>query len=225
MTDMDNSKFSIMLIVMAFTLIPENLICQKTSDGSMPQYYFPDFTAGKVKMKSGQIQTPILNYNTVTEKMVFIRDGKYYDISNPEMVDTVILQDIRFVPVGKAFYEVLMPDNPSLYIQFKGELLPAGKPAGYGGTSQLASSTYLSSVALSSGRYNLPIPSDYIVRISQVFWIRKDTEWFSFINEKQFLNLFPDKADKLKAFIKKNHIKTDRKEQIIELVKYCNSLF
>jgi len=220
---MINRKYFIVLVTV-FNLISAALVCQTTSDGLMPQYYFQDFTTARVIMKNGQIQTASMNYNTVTEKMVFTRDENYYDIANPGMVDTVIIQDIRFIPAGKGFYEVLKSGDPSLFIQFKGELLPAGKPVGYGGTSQLAASVYLSSVDLSSGRYNLPLPSDYIVKITPVYWIRKDSEWFSFSNEKQFLNLFPEKADRLKPFIKKNRIKFDRKEQITKLFKYCNSL-
>ncbi|HOX73725.1 MAG TPA: hypothetical protein PLB27_03360 [Bacteroidales bacterium] len=212
------------IVAISTALIPALLNSQTTSDGSMPQYYFQEFNMSKVIMKNGQVQTPNLNYNTVTEKMVFIRDGKYYDISNPGMVDTVIIRDVKFIPVGDAFYEVLIASEPALLLQYKGEILPAGKPVGYGGTSQLSSSVYLSSVDLSGGRYNLPIPSDYIVKVEPVYWIRKPDGLASFINEKQFLSLFQDKSDLLKNFIRKNRIKIDRKEHVIKLVNYCNSL-
>lgn len=222
---MNNRFFSGKLLAAALIYsMPLSLPGQTTSDGSMPQYYFENFSQGEVRMKNGQIQTPSLNYNTVTEKMVFMRNDKYYDISNPEMVDTVIIQDIKFVPEGKVFYEVLISGSPSLFVQFKGELLPAGKPVGYGGTSQLASTVYLSSVDLSSGRYNLPLPSDFIVKITPVYWIRKDNEWFNFMNDKQFLKLFPEKSGELKDFIRKNRIKIDNKEDIIKLVNYCYKL-
>ncbi|HQM69337.1 MAG TPA: hypothetical protein PK521_08525, partial [Bacteroidales bacterium] len=125
------------IVAISTALIPALLNSQTTSDGSMPQYYFQEFNMSKVIMKNGQVQTPNLNYNTVTEKMVFIRDGKYYDISNPGMVDTVIIRDVKFIPVGDAFYEVLIASEPTLLLQYKGEILPAGKPVGYGGTSQL----------------------------------------------------------------------------------------
>ena len=203
---------------------PAFLHCQSNRDGSMPQYLFQDFTTSKVIMKNGQMQTPNLNYNTITERMVFIRDGNYYDIANTGMVDTVIIRDVRFIPVGEAFFEVLIRKEPSLFLQYKGSLMPAGKPAGYGGTSQLASSTYISSVNLSSGRYNLPIPADFIVEISPVYWFKVDNEMKSFVNERQFLGLFPGKEGQLKDFIKKNRIKIDRKEDVIKLVNYCNSL-
>jgi hypothetical protein len=204
--------------------IPAMVLSQTASDGSMPQYYFEDFVSGTVKMKNGQIQTPLLNYNTVTERIVFVRDDNYYDLTNPEMVDTVTIQNIRFVPVGKVFYEVLLSGPTALFIQHKGSLLPAGKQVGYGGTSQLASAHYLSNIDLSSGRYNLPLPSDYIVNVTPIYWIRRDNELLSFINERQFMNLYPGKTDKIKAFTRENRIKFDRKEHLVRVVEFCNSL-
>lgn len=200
------------------------LLAQTTADGSMPQYYFEKFSTGRIKMKTGQLQTANLNYNTVTERMVFIKDEKYYDLTNISMIDTVIIQHIAFIPVGNTYYEVLVADSTALLLQHKGEILPAGKPVGYGGTSQLASAVRLSSVELSGGRYNLPIPSDFIVNISPVYWIRENGEMLSFTNERQFLNLFSSKADRLKDFIKKNRIKMDRKEHVIKLVNYYISI-
>ena len=47
---------------------------QTNTDGSSPQFLYPDFTNGKVRMKNGKSQNLILNYNTVSEKMVFMRD-------------------------------------------------------------------------------------------------------------------------------------------------------
>jgi hypothetical protein len=190
----------------------------------MPQYLFPKFSQCEIRMKNGQVQAMEMNYNTVTEKMVFVRNGKYYDMINPDMADTVYLNDRKFVPSGKIFYEVLLAGPIDLLVQHKGNLLPAGKPVGYGGTSQVASSNYISNIKLESGQYNLEIPADFIVKADPVFWIRKNVEMLSFMNEKQFLKIFPENADRIKEFIKANRIKTDRYEDLIQLVKYCSGL-
>jgi len=217
-------KNLIVLIVILFTGMLFKLSGQTTSTGSMPQYLFHDFTTCDIKMKSGQTQTQEMNYNTITEKMVFTRDKKYYDLTNPEMVDTIILQNCRFVPAGKAFYEVLVSGPVSLFIQHKGDLMSAGKPVGYGGTSQVASANYINAIELDGLQVNLQLPSDYIVKSSPVYWIRKGDEWSSFNGEKQFLKIFPDKAVQIKGFIKENRIKFDKSENLIRLVKYCSTL-
>lgn len=214
----------VVLMVFLLTGMLFKLSGQTISTGSMPQYLFPEFIRCDIKMKSGQTQTQVMNYNTITEKMVFIRDKKYYDLTNPEMVDTIILQNCRFVPAGKAFYEVLVSGPVTLFYQHKSDLMSAGKPVGYGGTSQVASSTYINAIEIDGLQTNLQLPSDYIVKPAPVYWIRKGDEWSSFNGEKQFLKIFPDKTGQIKGFIKENRIKFDKSEHLIRLVKYCSTL-
>jgi hypothetical protein len=102
--------------------------------------------------------------------------------------------------------------------------MSAGKQVGYGGTSQLASSVYVTSVELSGGRYNLPLPADFIVKITPVYWIRRNNEMSSFLTEKQFINLYPERAKEIKAFIKENRIKIENREHLKKLVNFCSSL-
>lgn len=197
---------------------------QSTSKGEMPQYLFPSFSKCNILMKTGQVNTAVINYNIVTEKMVFINNDKYYDMTNPEATDTVYINERKFVPVGKTFYEVLVNKPIALFIQHKGTLMSAGKTVGYGGTSQTASATYVSNLELQGLQYNLALPSDYIVNPSPVYWVQIGDSWHDFLNEKQFLNIFPDKTSELKTYIKQNKIKIDRPENLTRLVRYCATL-
>ena len=211
---------NIFIVVLLLIILP--LKAQTNSDGSSPQYLFSGFSPGQVKMKNGKAQSTMLNYNTVTERMVYEKDGNLYDLVNIEMIDTIFLKNKNFVPVGKVFYEILVDAPISLFVQNKGELLSPGAPAAYGGTSQVSNSKYMTSVELSAGYYNLKLPADYIVKTDQVFWIRKDNNMSSFINEKQFLKLFPGREAELKLFIKQNRLKFDKLPNLVRLVEHCN---
>jgi hypothetical protein len=197
---------------------------QTISDGNSPQFLYPDFTSGTVKMKNGKSQIADLNYNTVSEKIVYEKDGKIFDLINTEMVDTIFLQDTKFVPVGKIFHEVLLVAPISLFVQHKGDLIPPGTPAGYGGTSQVSSTKMLTSVQLSGGYYNLKLPDDFQVKVDLVFWIRKDNTMNSFMNERQFVKYFPGKEALVKKFIKENRIKFNNPANMVKLVQYCNEM-
>jgi hypothetical protein len=188
----------------------------------MPQFLFPEFVKGEVVLKNGQQQNALVNYNTVSEKMTYMQGEKIYDMIETEKIDTVIIYNSKFIPAGEIFHEILVAGEMPLFVQHKGTLLAPGKPVGYGGTSQVASSTYLSSVGLSSGYYNLELPSDFEVKLSPVFWIRKDGSLVSFISEKQFLKLFPEKAAELKKHIKQFRVKFDRIPDVMRLVQFMN---
>jgi len=186
-----------------------------------PQFLFRNFNNGKVIMKNGQVNEAMLNYNTLTEKMVFIQGNKYLDLTNLNMVDTVILDSHKFIPAGKFFYEVLFQGHISLFARHQGKL--KGRPGAYGKTSDASSNYYLSNISIRQGEGDLSLPQEYFVEPRTDYLVSKNNEWFEFYSEK-FLNIFPEKSTEIKNFIKENRIRTDKTEDLIRLVAWCNSI-
>jgi hypothetical protein len=197
---------------------------QAEHDGATPQFLFPDFTSGKVRMKNGNFQVVMINFNTVSEKIVFKKDDNLYDIVNTEMIDTVFIQESKFVPAGKVFYEVLLGAPISLFIQYQGKVIPSRAEGGYGVASDVSSTSKVTSANFSTGYYNLKLPQDYTVKVNKIFWIRKENNMFSYITEKQFLKLFPEKETEIKDYIKNQKIKFDRLPDQIRLLEHCNEM-
>jgi hypothetical protein len=212
-------KFLLSLIFSGFCT---SSFCQIAKEGPNAQYLYENFIMSEVKMKNGQALNASMNYNIVTEKMVFIRDDQYYDLITNN-VDTVRLGSQIFIPAGNVCYELLIPDSISLYARHTGRLLDKGSPAGYGGTSQVSASSYQSTIDLSTGTHNLPLPSRYYVEETTEFRLRNGAEWLSFNNEKEFLKLFPEKNAKLKDFIRQNKLKVSRTDHMILIIEYLNN--
>ncbi len=198
------------------------ILAQDDSDRSYLQYLYSEFTKGLVKLKTGKSQEVLLNYNMVSERMVYEKNDKLLDLVGIEVIDTIFLQNSRFVPFGKVFYELVVDAPVSLFIQHSATIVPPGKPAGYGGTSQTSAVTIYSSISTTSGYYNLKLPSDYTVNNKPVYWIRKGYEMNSFVNVNQLLKIFPGKENDLKKFIKQNNIRLQRRDDLIRLIGFCN---
>lgn len=63
------------------------------------------------------------------------------------------------------------------------------------------------------------------VKKSDEYYLRFGTKQAEIIgNKKELIAAFPDNQDKIKSFISKNKIKTNKPESLKELVKYYNSL-
>jgi hypothetical protein len=190
-----------------------------------PQYLLPEFRMGTMLLKNDSIQKVIFNYNIVSELMVYEKDGKYFDLMNPDILDTIYINDRKFVPVGKIFHEVLFIGNKlSLCVQHKGALVDLGKPSGYGGTSQTSSIQQYSSINASGQTYNLKLPDNSEVRTEDIYWIIKPDGKSSFTTEKQLLKIFPDKEKELNLYIKEQKIKIRKPEDVVRLVSYLNTL-
>jgi len=197
---------------------------QSTSSGETPQFLFNDFSDGIIRMKNGSIQKTVLNYNLVSEKVVYQKDGNLFDLIGLDLIDTVLINESVFIPVEGVFYEVLYVAPVSLFLQWKGSIIPPGKPAGYGGTSQVSNTKMLSSVELNSGYYNIKLPNDYTVNVEKRYWLRSEGSMTSFINERQFLKLYPTHEEELKNFIKKNKIKFEKETDVVKIIAYINGL-
>jgi hypothetical protein len=198
------------------------LTAQTTSEGKYPQYLFPEFTNGVIKLKPGQSQTQKINYNTISEKMVIQRDAQYLDMTNIETVDTIIIQNRAFVLINKSFYEVLVNAPVALFIQHKSDLIEPGSPSGYGGTSQTSAINVYSSVSMAGRTFNMEVPSEYTIKPSPVFWIREGEKLSSFLNMRQLLKIFSKENSEIKKFIDQNHIKIENHDDLIKLVNFYN---
>jgi len=217
------------------------LNAQKDSEKSSPHYIFPTFTKGSVVMKDGNTTQSILNYNTVTQEMIFEQYGKRLALDKLETIDTVIIQDRKFIPVGEVYYTVIIQDRKfipvgevfyevalvapiSLFIQHKSDLISEGKPIGYGTKKQTTSSTTFSKLIEPEGLYPLKLPDEFYVINTSVNWIQKDESMVKFVTKRQFLKIFKEQENKLKQFIKENKINLKVREDLIMLVNYCNEL-
>jgi hypothetical protein len=211
-------------IAVVLMVCSDQLSAQTSTSQDISQYLFPEFSRGRVKMKVGTDVFSNFNYNTVTEKMVFQKNGQLFDMTNLDMVDTIYLQKRIFIPLHELFYEVLVNGPVVFFIQQKSYLRSRGTPAAYGGTSETSSSHYVANINTGGGNYNLKLPTDLIVKYSPVNWVRVNNKMFSFNNTKQFLRIFPEKATQLKQFIVKSKLNIENREDLIKLGIFCNEL-
>jgi hypothetical protein len=187
-----------------------------------PHYVFPDFFTGSVLLKSGNQNDIRLNYNTITEEMIFENQGKYLAISNLESIDTVYILNRKFIPVEKKFYEILVNMDIPLFVRYLSSVTPPGKPTAYGGTSQTSSSTSVNKLYLSGNTYDMELPDDYKVTTSEIFFIFHKGQYNRINSVNQLIKLIPEKKTQIKEFVKENKTDFKKQEDLITLIRYCN---
>lgn len=201
------------------------LKAQPDSLSNRAQFLYPDFSDGVVKMKDGKIVTIKMNYNTLTEKMTFYQNGTLMDMIKPETVDTITLQNNKFVFLEDAFLEVLVNGHVTLFVQHKSDLSSTGRPGAYGTKSQTSGPVSVPKLYTNSNTYNLKLPEEFVVTPSPVNWIRIDNEMHKILTKGQFFKLFPANEDKIKEYINKNKLNIKKTGDLVKIVSYCNTLF
>jgi hypothetical protein len=191
---------------------------------NLPQYLLSDFSPAEIKMKEGNISDLNLNYNTATGKMVFIKNGRLYDMINPQSVDTVLIQQRVFVPVDTVFFEVVANGRITFFIQYKSDIFLRRKPT-MSGTAQVSlSNAYYIDDNFENVNSNLKLPENIVVKTSNIFWVRVNNRMVKYTNEKQLLKIFPENADLIKLFIKESNLKIANRSDLIKIANYCNSI-
>lgn len=176
-------------------------------------------------MKNGIKNKSLLNYNSLTEEMIFKDKGKMLAIGETELelVDTVFIEDRKFFTINKKFVELIFHSNYDLYAEHKCSLIDKGKPTAYGGTSETSATTSYSSI-ISDGRfYELELPENYRIEPYTCYWLKKNGELNKFVNMKQLMKLYDDKKDLFKAFIKKHNVKYNNQASIVQLIEYLET--
>ena len=218
---MIKSKINQCWIIFSLLTISPGLSARQDNEKVLLQYLFPEFTKGSVKLKNGSVREAMMNYNLVSEKMVFEQNGKFLDMINTETIDTVYLQNKKFIPSDQIFVEVVLSGKIPFFIQYKADIQLPGKPAGYGGTSQTSATESITTLHTQGGTYNLKLPDDYTVKPYSVYWVLVNGKMGKFLNERQFLKIFSDKQAEIKQFIKVNKIKFEKRDDLIRLIVFC----
>lgn len=198
-------------------------LCQRDIKAVQLSHYILDsFTRGKVQLKSGKLYEQLLNYNVLTNEMVFRDGNRYLAIADPAGVDTIFINGRKFIFVNKKFYELLTGTNNPLFIEYTGKIEEPPVSVGYGNASPTTNTTSYTSLVGSGAVYDIKLPDDFKVTPGYNYWIRINDKYEKVNTDKQLAKVFPDKKDVIKEFIKANNISFSKKEDVIRLVQHLH---
>ncbi len=191
--------------------------------GETPSHYiFPEFTRGIIKLRTGQVRELSLNYNSVTEEMVFDNNGQKMALADPMSIDTITIQGRKFIPSQNIFYEIILELPVPLLIHHVTTLRSPGKPAGYGTTSETSAITQTSTLVSSRRIYEIKLPGEYEVTPEPEFMIKQNSRFYKVANSNQLIKYFPEKKEAIKEFVKKNKTNFKKSEDMKKLIEFCN---
>jgi len=187
-------------------------------------YLFSEFTQGVVLMKNGITNDAMLNYNSLTEQMIFEKQGTKLAIGMNELalVDSIFIKDRKFIAFDGAFVELLSYSEWDLYVSHKCEIDYSGKSSGYGGKSKTLAIKSYSSINSNGSSYK-STPIGYELNPYVHYWLKKNENLNKFTSLRELKKLYKDKGDLFKAYVKKYNVQYDNQEAIIQLIEYLES--
>jgi hypothetical protein len=208
--------------LLIFSLLVTNISAQVKSV-ELAHYLFSEFTKGIVLMKSGVKNEAMLNYNSLTEEMIFENRGIKLAVGQLELIDTVYIKGRKFFLLNNKFVELIYHSKLDLYAEHKCDVSDPGKPAGYGGTSQTSAISTYSTFFSGSQAYEMKLPESYETKAYTYYWLKKEGELNKFISIRQLIKLFGKKENLVKNYTKKHSVKYDDQESIVGFIKYMDA--
>lgn len=188
-------------------------------------FTFTEFTTGTVYQKNGAKLDATLNYNTVTQEMMFDQNGSKLILDQSDNIDSLDIQDRIFVPAKVGFYEKLSKTPIALYAQYKGKITKGDALGGRIGTSNSTLNGTVGGTKSSTdkpGNYDIKLMDGFIMDTQVIYWLKKDKDYTQVSNLKVFAKQFPGKEALIDAFIKENHIAFGKVQDMIKLIEFSN---
>ncbi|MFN8256145.1 MAG: hypothetical protein U0W24_10680 [Bacteroidales bacterium] len=187
---------------------------QAQEDNNSGHYVFKEFTKGKVLMTSGITEEYQLNLNAITEKIIFQRGGQNLEIARPDLVDTVFIETRKFVPEKQVFYEFITNQPVEFFVEHKCNVIPKGKPAGYGTYTETGAATAIHTLTGRGQINSLRLPSEYNISPFKLLWVKKEGEMHGANSVNQLVKAFPDKKDAIKSWSKTHKTNFKKPEEV-----------
>ena len=173
-------------------------------------YFFEDFRKGSVITKNGKKYNGEFRYDLYADQIEFKLDGDVYWIANPELMEYIKIDDKLFVYYDKDmtdskngfYYQVLVMGECKLLYRKGINLKEAEPPKPYVDAK----------------------PATFIDR-KPLYYIQKGIAYPQKVSNKgDLLENLSDKKQEVSAFIKKNKISVNNKDELIDLIEFYNSL-
>lgn len=187
---------------------------------TITHYLFPEFTQGEVLMKKGVVKEALLNFNALTEEMIFEANGIKLAVAQLELIDTIYINGRKFFPLNGKFFEVLYRSKYDLYAEHKCSVNDPGKPAGYGTSSQTGAATTYSTFFSGNRVYEMNLPESIETTPFTIYYLKKDGNLIKFISLKQLMKELPEKSSLFKKFIREKDISYDDPQSLVRLVQF-----
>ena len=201
-------------------LVCASMFVQAQEPSNSP-YVLPKFERSQVFLKNGDTIVKAINYNAVTEEMVFQQGGLMLALDNLDQVSQVLAGEHIFVLVNGKFYEKIGNWADGLLTYYKYRVLPPSAPAAYGSDGGSTSATNWTSLTDKATLYQFSLPDKFkIIRI-QEFYLNKGGVLNKVSTFSQVASLFPNKKAALKALIKEKHLKFDNASDLKTIIGFC----
>lgn len=208
-------KNVILLIVVLLSFVMPSHICAQNKRIML----LNDYSDGVVVMKNKQKVKAKLNYDTANKKMMYLQNAEEMILLNNSQIDSVYISDRKFVSMLGIYLEVVDTEVDEVLIDWSFKNIYKGNRGAYGQVTQNKVESINTSY-WTNNDYKNQSTAVYNQKNTNVYWFYIDNKPMRCRNLKDLLRIFPDKKDKINAFVKEKSIDFSKTTDAVLLIEY-----
>lgn len=211
----------IKLFFCSFLLWPFLGFSQSTN-ANAKVYLLEDFTEGKALMKNGSVETAEFNYDPLNQSIIFKKGKEVMTLTGLDEIDTVYIDNKKFVALNNVAYEVAASAPVSLLVSYSLKSKSLTATTDHNGTSTQSTNQVSNTVsdAYMIRRYQ----GKFGYTIINQYWLKKGDRLYKANTEKQIINMFPGKSNEINTYLENNKPDFNKVSHVGRLIKFCNTL-
>lgn len=219
--------FFFFCLCFACTTLPAQDVVHHQRGEDLQQYLLdsvkfvnPDFKSGMVVFKDGTFSRGPLNISTIEQCVYFINpSGDIQVLANEDQVKRVSIGNRSFVKSKYGYVELLQVEGEvALGVVRRVSFFETEKKGAYGSKSQTTSVTTIGTLTTAGVTYTLGVDQDTPFKYKTIPYLYLyGTNRVLLSNKKNFLKCFPDKKDRIEAFVKANSVDFEKYEDAAAL--------
>jgi hypothetical protein len=187
------------------------------------RYRFPEFITGRIQFKTGIYSEAKLNYNLLNSEMEYIKNRDTLAIANSKNISYIaVAQDTFYYDRG--YLEQISGGAVKVALKQYIRLKETVHKDSYGTSSSGSATTTYGSLPSQGNYYKLVANEDLVFQRTLEYYISDSSGGFVPYNKKNVLQLYPQKKDQIKAYLKTNKVDFDSRDDLIRLAGFLKDL-
>jgi hypothetical protein len=186
------------------------------------RYRYPDFIPGTVVFKSGKSSDMKFNYNLLFSEIEFVQAAETLSITKKKDLRYVAAQDTFYYDNG--FIEIISGGQMKVGLKQYYKIRDVLKSGAYGTTVRSGSADTYNSISANGLTYGL-IPNEDIELQKMIeYYLYTPSNGYTLFIKKNVLQLFPERSDEIKAYLKANKVDFDSRDDLLRFADFLRTL-
>jgi hypothetical protein len=227
MEKMKNACILIILITIHFYAIAQSAQTIKVNAGDdiaaaiSPNgiYRFPAFTVGTIVLKNGNQGTQLLNYNLLSEQIMYIdKNGDTLAIGIPDQVKKITIQDTGFYYCNNACVEEIANASAVSLVEERKIFIDYQKKGAFGNSDGVGTGTESLTILQAAGAsYHLSVNQDAVIKKwVSYFLLTSDGQQLP-ATKSNFISVFVKNRDSIQTWLINNKVNFNKEQDLVKL--------